>query len=1025
MSKTKHTRDFIVPLNSILLACVAAIFLLTPQIFARQVSIGSVDLPYTAAVQWDTITFSASKITTGGSGIWVKAHNVTIDLRDDTLEFGTNYSDNVYGIYTDYHRKNITILGNPLPNNGGLILHGGGTGVSDSSWDCVNVRTLGGLTEDIDIIDVDMEIYGWDGHNYKHHDGSIRELLISGGKFTTHNDGFTSRCSFDASSIYVNSYGDGGAAPGGIIHDVVFDTWHDGIFFYGKLQIYNCSLFVDAKNDLYWPGDNDDNFCHTSALSAGITAWGPSAGTQIYDNYIEAGINNEGCEQGISMNYAEGTYTDTIKVYRNKAILHRGPDDHYGGITCKGYKQRWGNKYVSVYDNEFYLYAHADSGAHAAAYGRSVEGFEMLWIDAAHGSEGPFIDSFITIRNNHIEAVALSSNTTAVGARLTIRGELTGYNWQNAGNIWKNNYFKSSSIGLDLGKPDGGPCNNFLTVGDTIAVGGEAVDYRTFEVGDWGGPSTNNTARDMTFIGGAIETDITWNSSSNSNGSDLAFERTLQIYVEGNNGLSVVNAACSLWNGAGDFVGSVATNYQGFATPVVKYYHAFKNSTDVNYNDFTIKVEKDGTSGSRDYTVTSSNSLVVLALSIAGTGDSTNIDTIAPGTIDNLQQGPGAEQGSIKLNWIAPGDDYTDPVGTSVYQYAIRWWLADSLIFSGEVFDTIILNPQPYGSAEEFIISNLLPGEEYNITIEAFDEVGNTSGIVGPAISWSRGIRPPTLAGAETDPGSQSAVLSCSTVLSYYGSLDYQFHITDSSTIDTFLMAATILDGLASVTINGLAIESVHSWTSRAIAPGTDSSSWALPYSQFNLSNEAPSVPIVNSPADGSTVTNSAGLELIVDNSSDSDGPSDLTYEFELTENLLLAASGLVQEGAGATAWEIPVPLTSDSTYSWRARSFDGELYSDWTASTSFTVVSAGANVYVYPNPVRFARGETATFLLPDELSDLNIFTSSGQTVIQMNDLQGMWVWDGKNAAGNDIAAGFYLWYVQSGNYVGKLQVIR
>jgi len=65
---------------------------------ANQVSIGSSDLPYTASTAYDTITFSTSKITTSGSGIYVTANYVTIDLRDDTLEFGTGYTDNAYGI---------------------------------------------------------------------------------------------------------------------------------------------------------------------------------------------------------------------------------------------------------------------------------------------------------------------------------------------------------------------------------------------------------------------------------------------------------------------------------------------------------------------------------------------------------------------------------------------------------------------------------------------------------------------------------------------------------------------------------------------------------------------------------------------------------------------------------------------------------------------------------------------------------------------------------------------------------------
>jgi hypothetical protein len=102
----------------------------------------------------------------------------------------------------------------------------------------------------------------------------------------------------------------------------------------------------------------------------------------------------------------------------------------------------------------------------------------------------------------------------------------------------------------------------------------------------------------------------------------------------------------------------------------------------------------------------------------------------------------------------------------------------------------------------------------------------------------------------------------------------------------------------------------------------------------------APTAPALISPAMGSDV-DTVTPALTVSNASD---PNDdkLTYEFELYADAglsqLVAASGLLAEGAGTTSWTAPLNLTENATYSWRARAYDGKLFGSWMDSATFRV---------------------------------------------------------------------------------------
>lgn len=180
-----------------------------------------------------------------------------------------------------------------------------------------------------------------------------------------------------------------------------------------------------------------------------------------------------------------------------------------------------------------------------------------------------------------------------------------------------------------------------------------------------------------------------------------------------------------------------------------------------------------------------------------------------------------------------------------------------------------------------------------------------------------------------------------SPVLSYYFEAD---------TVPTFDSARTIRSG--SVTeghdttiwhLSGLQDNTRYYLRAKA-GDGTAESPWSAVTGFFaNTTNDPPTTPIPANPSSGAGVT-SYSPTLSVHNAADLDKDA-LTYQFELYSdqartNLVSQAAGIV-EAAPVTGWKVPVSLTENQNYFWRARAFDGALYSDWTAAASFMVNTA------------------------------------------------------------------------------------
>lgn len=125
---------------------------------------------------------------------------------------------------------------------------------------------------------------------------------------------------------------------------------------------------------------------------------------------------------------------------------------------------------------------------------------------------------------------------------------------------------------------------------------------------------------------------------------------------------------------------------------------------------------------------------------------------------------------------------------------------------------------------------------------------------------------------------------------------------------------------------------------------GTADSPWSVVTGFFaNTVNDPPTTPILANPSIGAGV-NVFAPTLSVHNATDLDKDV-LTYEFEVYADAAMtnpvARASSVTETAQITGWEIPVSLTENQTYYWRARAYDGALHGDWMSLAAFMVNTA------------------------------------------------------------------------------------
>jgi len=204
------------------------------------------------------------------------------------------------------------------------------------------------------------------------------------------------------------------------------------------------------------------------------------------------------------------------------------------------------------------------------------------------------------------------------------------------------------------------------------------------------------------------------------------------------------------------------------------------------------------------------------------------------------------------------------------------------------------------------------------------------------------------------NPGDNSEVTTLTPTLAVNPSTDVDL---DQITYDFELYSDANLTTLVTSTSGGatawqvevsLMDNATYYWRARAVDEHGVTSDWSSPFSFIVNVNDQPTVPTLNNPVSGGTVT-SLTPTLSVNNSTDPDNDT-LDYEFELYSDQNLStevASSTVSQGNLITSWTVSAALTDNTTYYWRVRVDDGELASSWMPTAVFVVNTSGADTVV------------------------------------------------------------------------------
>jgi len=369
--------------------------------------ITSSDLPLT--LDWsyenDTVRISGTKISTSGSGIYIRdgAHGVVLDFGTDTLEFGTGNGSWLYGIRNTNSthwgwNKNVKI-------KGGVILHGG----NDNSSSCVCIETY--YTDGLIIEDVTTIVRGVDSRCISTvNANSHRGLYIKGGRHISEAVGYESRDDFDGATIYVD--GQDGTLNGEFpytckIEDAYIESIHMACFLkWGVFDVSGCTLIVDARNDLYPPHVGSGSYLHGSTNAGGISLDYAEGGTLVRGNTILADSSYFGADVGIGMFNCKGTSGNPIIIDSNYIKIHRGLDAFYGDLNVKGVKWRGGNEHFQFKYNTVIVTVDGDSDTEF----RGPEGHAFNGQFVYFDGEPP--DSFVTVENNTFQAIDVDGGAT-------------------------------------------------------------------------------------------------------------------------------------------------------------------------------------------------------------------------------------------------------------------------------------------------------------------------------------------------------------------------------------------------------------------------------------------------------------------------------------------------------------------------------------------------------------------------------------------------------------------------------------
>ncbi|MBU0985504.1 MAG: fibronectin type III domain-containing protein, partial [candidate division Zixibacteria bacterium] len=418
------------------------------------------------------------------------------------------------------------------------------------------------------------------------------------------------------------------------------------------------------------------------------------------------------------------------------------------------------------------------------------------------------------------------------------------------------------------------------------------------------------------------------------------------------------------------------------------------------------------------------------------TSGTTMGDATAPQIVSTLTAGMPTET-SITLLWIAPGDD--GAVGTAA-QYDVRYHTSPITLANWNMASRVIdeAAPKAAGTPETLTVTGLNSNRAYYFALMTADEVPNWSAMSNVAsASTGADITPP---GGIDDLNASGGEVE--------GTIDLSWTAPGDDGMTGTAAFYMIRYSMDSITESNWNMASIHSSPPPTLEAGniqTATIGGLVPARQYyaavrtydelgnpsvlsNVAMAEATVDIISgnedlaelqSPTSGSLLHTSQPV-LVVQNV-DPNGSDSYFFEVATDSGFFgLVASGETQQELGlTTSWKVPAGLSADLTYYWRvATNNDG--YSDaWSFSVEpFT--------HAYPNPVRFAEAEGATFTDLPQGSELVLLSISGDVVKRWSNTAGTDIqWDGTNDAGSNVSSGTYLWYLADSGEKGKLVVIR
>lgn len=765
-------------------------------------------LPYTfsaadqPAGEVDTLVLGSSRLSSATNGIFLTAawqdelQDVVLDLRGDTLEFGTAGGDNNYGVRImgtgTYYPHDITVIG-------GTIIHNPSNPTASGNR-CLNVTGHRLLIQDVNAI-----IRGYNG-----------KALVSGGPYTFENEvrggvyrsevtAFTSRCNFDAPVIHVADLRQQTLIDNNADYHFKFDNVtvnggpHAGIVVHGRSGdhataiIQNCNIMTDARNDMY---TSYSGTCFSTSNPYGIACSGLEGGSIIYNNTITSGTQYGG-NRGILLEQAHGTPANPIIVRKNNVDVHEGPNVEYGdALPLHALRIRYGPGYIIVDSNTFI--GRGDNDPNTTDYGSMVH--------ICRFSGGTPGETHVILEYNTIKAISLSPSGVECNA---ITYDAIDYdslyftkdnNITSSGNIYKFGDYNGQSHGQVID-------------GDTVGFENTRISPITFHVGHLGNnyDCSGNIATDVTYLNGTSYDDIYFPIGGDD---DITMKKSVDIQVRGDNNFNVPGATVRVVNNYGQDVLTGTTTSAGTFSGVVSYWFQSRTASDsTSYNNFSVVVEKDNDIFTKDIIINAtSNPMVVCTLSnTAGT-----IDTIPPDQIDDLGALPGNSDGLINLSWTAVGDD--GMIGTA-REYTVKFSQNPITESNFNSVQSYPYSPKPAlaGSSEGMVLSGLTPGQLYYIAVKTTDYADNISPLSNVAsseayidLSTGGGDTTTTSTGdyvsATLLPSSGSTISSTQPVLSASnvnspGSNQYYFEVsTDPQFITIVAFSAPVDQGTGSFT---------------------------------------------------------------------------------------------------------------------------------------------------------------------------------------------------------------------------------